>query len=257
MAALRVRVKDSTDKHKILSLLNKLHPVSCDRPLIRLGAFGDGGYLVPDDLTGIEACFSPGVGFSSVFEKDCADRGMKVFMADGFVNHPSLSHELFVFIKKYIGNTDNDHEMTLDAWVNSSLADATGDLLLQMDIEGAEYDVLSAVSEDLLKRFRIIVIEFHLLDGLRRQPFFNLASQVFEKILRTHTCVHNHPNNCSDAVKVDDIDIPMVMELTFLRNDRIHNPSFVRTFPHPLDCDNTDRNPSLVLPKSWYRNHQK
>lgn len=38
------------------------------KDLIRLGPNGDGGYLVPDDLTGIEACFSPGVCATSEFE---------------------------------------------------------------------------------------------------------------------------------------------------------------------------------------------
>lgn len=56
--------------------------MSCDKGLIRLGPMSYEGYLIPDDLEGIEACFSPSVGFNSIFEKDCADRGMKVFLAD-------------------------------------------------------------------------------------------------------------------------------------------------------------------------------
>ena len=49
------------------------------------GPDGDGGYLVPDDLEGIVACFSPGVSNVAGFEKDCALKGMKVFMADASV----------------------------------------------------------------------------------------------------------------------------------------------------------------------------
>jgi hypothetical protein len=46
-----------------------------------MGAKGDGGLLVPDDLKGIEACFSPGVNFVSEFEFDCLEKNIKVFMA--------------------------------------------------------------------------------------------------------------------------------------------------------------------------------
>lgn len=251
-SAMNLNSTSSTEKFKLQSLLNKLRPVLCDKELIRLGASGDGGYLVPNDLEGIEACFSPGVGFDSVFEKDCADRGMKVFLADGSLEKPAQSHELFVFTKKYIGISTGNRFITLDDWVRSSITDLKCDLLLQMDIEGSEYEVLLVTSSDLLKRFRIIVIEFHSLDRICSKPFFEMVLQVFEKILHTHTCVHNHPNNCSGFANFEDLEIPSVMELTFLRNDRINNPSFAKIFPHPLDSDNTERNPSLPLPKCWY-----
>lgn len=233
-------------------LLNSLHPVFCGKELIRLGPDGDGGYLVPDDLEGIKACFSPGVDRVSGFESDCANMGMKVFLADKSVEKPPESHDLFQFSKKYIGVTTNDDFMTLDDWVKSSLPESQDDLMLQIDIEGSEYEVFLGASDQLLKRFRIIVAEFHHLDQLWNKPFYRLASRAFEKLLQTHTCVHNHPNNCSDSIKIDDIEIPLVTEFTFIRNDRIKNASYVDKFPHPLDCDNT-QNPPLYLPKCWYK----
>jgi hypothetical protein len=177
--------------------------------------------------------------------------GMAVFLADKSVENPPESHELFQFTKKYLGVTTNDEFMTLDDWVASSIPESQDELLLQIDIEGHEYEVFLAASDKLLKRFRIIVAEFHQLDQFWNKPFFDLASRVFDKLLQTHSCVHNHPNNCCGSKKNRDIEIPSVTELTFLRNDRVNNPSFISTFPHPLDCDNTG-NPSLYLPKCWY-----
>ena len=250
------KVKDiwigSTEKKQLELLLNKLHPVSCNKGLIRLGPKSDGGYLIPNDLEEIEGCFSPGVGFISLFEKDCANRGMKVFLADKSVDKPKQFHEHFVFTKKHIGIMNNDSFMTIDDWVESSLPGSKMDLLLQMDIEGSEYEVLLSTSSDILQRFRIIVIEFHSLNELCRKSFFTLASRVFEKLLQTHTCVHNHPNNYSDLIKFKGLEIPATMELTFLRNDRISNPSFAKIFPHSLDADNAGNYPSLPLPKCWY-----
>jgi hypothetical protein len=251
LSAKKIHTTRMTDNNELQSLLNKLKPISCGKDLIRLGPEGDGGYLVPDDLAGIKACFSPGVDLISGFESDCANMGMAVFLADKSVENPPESHELFQFTKKYLGVTTNDEFMTLDDWVASSIPESQDELLLQIDIEGHEYEVFLAASDKLLKRFRIIVAEFHQLDQFWNKPFFDLASRVFDKLLQTHSCVHNHPNNCCGSKKNRDIEIPSVTELTFLRNDRVNNPSFISTFPHPLDCDNTG-NPSLYLPKCWY-----
>lgn len=242
---------EMTDRNQLLSLIKKLYPLSCDKELIRLGPKGDGGYLIPNDLTGIEACFSPGVSFVSGFEKDCADLGMKVFLADKSVEKPADEHRLFYFTKKFVGVTSNDNFMTFDSWVASCLPESQTDLLMQIDIEGYEYEVFLSISDILMRRFRIIVAEFHQLDRFWSSPFFKLASRAFEKILQTHSCVHIHPNNRWSPLRRRGLSIPRTAEFTFLRNDRIVNPSYQRIFPNPLDYDNTN-NPPIVLPKCWY-----
>jgi hypothetical protein len=47
-----------------------MRPVSTKYDLIRLGSPHDGGYLVPDCLVGIQACFSLGVSKVANFELD-------------------------------------------------------------------------------------------------------------------------------------------------------------------------------------------
>ncbi len=241
-----------TDKIELAGFIRKLHPISPGIELIRLGPKGDGGYLVPNDLVDIEACFSPGVAGISGFERDCADLGMRVFLADKSVDGPEVSHDNFSFKKKFIGATTSRDFMTIDDWVGSSLPGSKSDLLLQIDIEDAEYETFLSMSSSLMQRFRIIVGEFHQLAQFWSRPFFTLASRAFEKILQTHTCVHLHPNNYCGSLKKYNLDIPRVMEITFLRNDRIRNKSFATVFPHPLDSDNTSEIPSLPLPKCWY-----
>ena len=217
-----------TVKSELQLLINKLRPVSCGKELIRLGPKRDGGYLVPDDLEGIHACFSAGIGHTSGFELDCANMGMNVFLADNSVEELPESHELFKFTKKYIAATTKDEFITLDYWVESSLSESSDELLLQIDIEGSEYEVLLSASDQLLNRFRIIVVEFHKLDQLWNRPFFNLTSSVFYKLLQTHCCVHIHPNNCDGSIKIGQLEIPRTTEFTFLRNDRVENPSFIK-----------------------------
>jgi hypothetical protein len=241
-----------TDRGRLQCMMERLRPLATDEELLRLGPKGDGGYLVPNGLAGIEACFSPGVSFVSGFEKDCANLGMKVFLADKSVEGPPDKHHLFFFTKKFVGATTDDDFMTLDNWVAASVPGTSSDLLLQIDIEGYEYEVFLSASDSLMRRFRIIVAEFHDLDQLWSKPFFTVAGRAFDKILQTHACVHLHPNNCCGSFQREGLEIPRVMEFTFLRRDRISGISYQKHFPNPLDYDNTP-NPSLPLPKCWYR----
>ena len=246
-------VTPMTKAEEVQLLINKLRPLSIDKELIRLGPQGDGGYLVPNDLDGISACFSPGVDTISGFEKDCANLGMNVYMADKSVDLPAEEHKLFHFAKKFVGVTSNDDFMTMDNWVNDSCLHDDSDLLLQIDIENYEYEVFLSMSDKLMGRFRVIVAEFHLLNQLWSRPFFDLASRAFDKILQTHACVHIHPNNnCLPPLRKGGVEIPELLEFTFLRRDRIGNTSYQKTFPHPLDCDNIAKKPTLDLPKCWY-----
>jgi hypothetical protein len=245
---------DVTDSQSVRELLVKLSPLRAPNELIRLGPDGDGGYLVPDDLAGIEACFSPGVSNVAGFELDCAKRGMKVFMADASVDGPPIAHPSFRFIQKFIGGSSEGDFISLEDWVKKEVGHTPGDLLLQMDIEGFEYQSVLAAPDSILERFRIMVIEFHDMEFLFSAPIFPFQRLAFEKILRSHVCVHIHPNNFCTPITVGDLESLQMAEFTFLRRDRmtIPNPSFANRFPHPLDRDNTERR-SYALPKAYYR----
>lgn len=242
-----------TPIERVKALIEKLWPVQTDKGLIRVGPKRDGGYLVPDDLAGIQACFSPGVDVMSEFEQACFNYGMKLYLADRTVEKPSfdLDPQNYHFLKKHIGITNNDDFITLDTWVDA-FEPGDSDLLLQMDIEGAEYPAIINASNALLKRFRIMIFELHRLDDFWNPVFFNLAEPVINKILETHTCVHIHPNNCCGVETKYGLEIPRFAEFTFLRNDRIKKQEFTKTFPHPLDFDNEGK-PAIVLPKCWYK----
>ena len=240
-----------TPRDEVLSLLRDLAPLETEHPLIRLGGDGDGGYLLPDDLDGLTACFSPGVDVNSTFELDCATRGMEVFMADASVRGPAENHERFHFQRKFIGSFTSDPYISMQDWVDSTPASDEGDLLLQMDIEGYEWETLFSMSTDLMNRFRVIVIELHKLENLFSDAIFPILSRCLRKILHTHDCVHIHPNNIAPLVKSRGIEIPWFCEFTFLRKDRITRRKPATQFPHPLDCDCDPSAPPVVLPELW------
>jgi hypothetical protein len=220
-------------------------------PLIRCGGNFDGAYLLPDDLDGIRALFSPGVEAVASFETDMAARGMTCYMADASVVSPPLPDPAFRFVPKFLGLRNNDRYMTLDAWVNAT-EPGDHDLLLQMDVEGAEWTVLSSVSDSLLARFRIIVLEVHALGQLLDQYGRQIIMEVLARLLETHHIVHNHPNNLGRLHRRKGVSIPDVAELTFIRKDRTAAAGFVRRFPHPLDIENGPGLPPMPLPAGWY-----
>lgn len=108
-----------SDRGDLLSFLRKLKPIqNLKTPLVRIGPKGDGGYLLPDDLHGIKACFSPGVGNSTEFERDLCNMGIRCFLADGSVTKPAAEHSLIHFDKVYI-STQLQPSLSLEEWVNS------------------------------------------------------------------------------------------------------------------------------------------
>jgi len=239
-----------TGRDRVRALIQALRPQDCGLPLVRIGGPGDGGYLVPDDLAGIEYCFSPGVSTVSTFENQLADRGIRSFLADASVNAPPIARPEFVFDKKFLGPADAGQYMTLASWKNRYLPGYAGDLLLQMDIEGAEYEVLLTTPAALLDRFRIILVEFHFLDRMFEPEEFPIIEATFHRLLRFFHVAHIHPNNIGGSVVLDGIEVPRLLEFTFLNKRRVARTRPQTVFPHPLDADNGRRRP-LALPDCW------
>ncbi len=241
-----------TDLVKVRMFLKSIYPFNTEHQLIRVGGDADGAYLLPNDLEGVKFCFSPGVSDIAFFEEDCVSKGIKCFLSDYSVSKPPINHELISFQKKFLGSKNDEIYIRLATWVEQEVGLLDDQLLLQMDIEGDEYSVILDAEEALLLRFRILVIEFHYLEGLFDSRTFPFITQSFEKLLKHFDIVHIDPNNCLPPVKCFDIEIPPVLEITFLRKDRVINRSKATVFPHPLDVINHN-NKSFNLPKCWYQ----
>lgn len=227
-------------------------------PLIRIGEDRDGSYLLPDDLDGIAACFSPGVNRIKFFEDFLADRyaipsHMVDFSTDVERFATPLKPGLQTFARKWLDVTPGEDNISLEDWVRERHVD--GDWLLQMDIEGAEYRNILATSDETLARFRVIVLEVHGLRRMLEAPVLHeVIAPFFAKLTRNHTCVHAHPNNCCGefALPGTDITIPNVLEITLLRTDHFQPAPGPVPLPHPLDVSrNVPSKPPLNLSLAW------
>lgn len=240
-------------RSKVIELIESLRPRKTNVELIRVGPAGDGGYVVPDDLEGLSACLSPGVSTEVNFDLEMARRGVDVYMADASVAGPPIDHPKFHFFPKFLESHASANSFTIDALYQEIVKDKgeVGDLILQMDIEGAEYRVLPTMSDELLKKIRIMVIEFHGLEQIFAKFPFNIIAATFHKLQQYHTIVHSHPNNIFPLTTVSGIDVPPLIEFTFWRNDRGTFSDGGLEFPNKLDADNVARMPPLPLPKLW------
>src|SRR5580658_8331283 len=90
-------ISGATEPTALEYFFSSVRPISTNHELIRIGGNADGGYLIPNDLAGINVCFSPGVSVVADFEADLASRGINCFLADYSVDAPPVINELIHF----------------------------------------------------------------------------------------------------------------------------------------------------------------
>jgi hypothetical protein len=252
-----IYVERLTEMGRLQSLATKLWPVISEVDMVRVGSDGDGGYLLPNDFSGIDVCFSPGVELNSSFEASLFEiTGFQSHLADFSVDGPPPGFKPKSFIKKFLGPICSNEFITLEKWVSDQEEyHNSGDFILQYDIEGGEYLTLLAAPNFILSRFRIIVLEIHNIEIWASPSFFGIVEAFFEKILETFWVVHNHPNNHGLILDLGGFIAPQVFEITLLRKDRSKAVGFRQDFPHQFDRPCLDRSPELNLPKNWYAAH--
>jgi hypothetical protein len=110
---------------------------------------------------------------------------------------------------------------------------------------------LLSLSERNLRRFRIIVLEFHHVENWCDPAFFDVVEALFRKLLNHFHVVHIHPNNYGGSVEMGGIHAPRVFEMALLRRDRSLPTGFQKVFPHPLDRPCDPNREEVVLPPAW------
>ena len=247
--------------------LEIIKPKSSPYKLVRIGGKNDGAYLLPNDFNGILACFSPGVCNTKSFEDHLAKKyNIKSYMCDFSSDIDNFKTEIIkgmqFFEKKWLDIYQDENNISLEEWVNKYTDEPKSDLILQMDIEGAEYRNLCSCPKYILQRFRILIIELHDLASILKEGKDNKVSLLLTKINKTHICVHAHPNNCCGDVldPISRMNIPRVIELTFLRKDRFkkNNQLVKPEIPNYMDINaNVIWNRPLHLNKYWLKPHKR
>lgn len=241
--------KRATDAESLKRLIMQIKPWDCGLDLIRVGGQADGGYIVPNDFEGLSACFSPGVSDSAFFEEDLANRFfIPSHLADFSVEGPPTGFHPKSFLKKFVGSRDTDELITLQSWMEScSTIGPSDEFVLQMDIEGSEYETLLATPSKFLNHFRILVLEIHGYGNWSDPAYFQIVESFFEKILQNFTIVHAHANNCSGTVTISGVEFPNDFEISLIRNDRIKSQVGYARLPNPLDRPNIQSKKEILI----------
>lgn len=241
------KVPNQTQLNYLLMLMK---PIQTEHRLIRVGANTDGGYLLPDDLIGINCCLSPGVDITATFEMNLSEVGIPSYLLDYSVEDSPVFNHRFSFRKNYLGAHDHAEFISLKTWLKD--IKESPDYLFQMDIEGYEYEVLESMSDEEFLKFRIMVIEFHSLSNIVNPYFYRDYLKILKRILNNFYIVHTHLNNSNDKVyKYRGEFIPRTAEITFLRKDRVKIIKGWSVLPNSSDYPNNPNNPDYPLPKIW------
>lgn len=256
ISRLRFLVKKVVVEREALTrVLKKFRPIDTGLPLIRVGPDGDGGYVMPDDLIDCVGLLSPGVGDIADFDLSFAQRGIKVVELDHTIESPPFIHELVEFLPLRLGASPGPGCKTIAELV--TLFPASGDLVLQLDVEGDEWACLALVEPSILLRFRMLTVEFHRLDEFLTDPRLRtLAEAVLDRILENFVVAHSHVNNGGKILSLRErgakILLPATLEVTFLRKDRLKVMSGLpAAVPNPLDYPNNAGRPESPIPFEW------
>lgn len=232
---------------RTLALLEPVRAVGLGKR--RVGRQNDGGYVMLDDLDGVDVCYSLGVGPDVSWDLDMAERGALIRQYDHTVNSVPGTHPNFIWSRVGITHDDSvsPELKRIDTLIQQNGDAHRRDMLLKIDIEGHEWDSLRVLSTDTLGRFRQIVCEFHGLSLLDQPSFQQRTEQLFQLMRRTHCVVHVHGNNYAPMTTVAGVPVADVLEVTWARRaDYDFEPS-TDLFPTPLDTPCNAALPDLFL----------
>lgn len=180
-----------------------------------------------------------------------ANRGYDVFMYDPTIDALPTMRESFHFFKAGIAGTEIPQQRlnTLDYFLKTNSHVDKRNMILKMDVEGAEWGFLSQVSTETLSRFDQMVFEFHSLIQPKTQAEMNATAACMQKINQTHSLVHLHANNYGASMILDDkILFPDTLELTYVRTANYELADDENIFlPKPFDMPNSPNASDIPL----------
>lgn len=203
--------------------------------LDRLGKAYDGGYVLADDFTEDMHVYSFGIANDVSFEMELAKRGLQIYLHDHTIHQLPEEHENFCFRKLGISHMDEsqNQKLSLQTLLAMNHDMENNQLILKMDVEGAEWDFLAEVSEQVLSRFRQITFELHRLTDISQSE---RILGGLEKLNRTHQLVWIHANNFGHIERAgENLEIPAYVEATYLNRALYHTHKGSCCFPLPVD----------------------
>jgi hypothetical protein len=217
------------------------------RRKLRVGGDHDGAYIMVEDFENLSAAYSLGVGHSATWDEAMAGHGAIVHQYDHTVDRPPSDHAAFRFNRLAIGPQDGPGVISLASAIAANGDQGNTDMILKIDIEGAEWASLDATGVEVLAQFRQIVIEFHDLLRIADPAWREVAYRVFGRLAASHMPVHVHANNHAGYQIIENVPVPEVIELCYVRKDRGAFTVSTESFPTAIDQVNYRIKPDIIL----------
>jgi hypothetical protein len=214
----------------------------------RIGGKQDGGYVMLDDFGAARNAISLGIGSEVSWDLDMAGRGLRVFQYDHSVAAPPGAHPNFRFHRnRVVGRRSSPEDVTLAQILTQRELVDDRDVMVKMDIDEAEWDVLSQTSADLLQRIRQLTAEFGEMRMFVDRDWRTAMLAAMKNLTGTHTCIHVHGNNWSPFAVVGGVPVPNHFEATFVRRSDHAISRSSDTFPTRFDVPNNPKRPDYFL----------
>jgi hypothetical protein len=224
------------------AILAELQPVALKNCTFkRFGSANDGGYLMCENLIApLDAAYSYGVGRNDDWGCEVSRRyHVPVHQYDCFdPARPTCNGGTFVFNNECVGDRSGYRESrffdTLENQIRKN-GDTGRRLIIKMDIEGAEWDSLLAVPDELLASIAQIAMEMHGFENPK-------IVEVLRKLKRNFYLVNLHFNNWSCTPKA--APLPAWAYQTHWVNKRIGVPDPATAFPARMSALNAPDSPT-------------
>lgn len=192
--------------------------------LERVGPAGDGSYLLPIWWRELDTLISPGVGTEFGFDLAFAEHGKRsVLMLDPTVTLDELPSGM-THIRFWLGRTEAPDTWTLSRCLEHiDESQSSSRLMLQMDIEGAEWQILAGADDEILSRFEIVIIEFHDLDKYLDRRSSCYARLAIENLCEQFELVSLEPTRGALELGNGPYRFHQTVETTWIRKAKLRS----------------------------------
>ena len=198
-----------------MNLYRMLCPKEVNRKKkILAGNFGDGGYVLLDDLEDIKIAYSFGIRNEISFDKFLSDKGINVYMYDHTINSIPSNDTKLHWKKIGLGaeNSNKKYLKTLRELLIDNGHINEKNMILKIDIENNEWIPLKEIPENILNQFKYIILELHFF----KYEDYQLYLDVVKKLTNNHQPFHIHCCNCVGLFIIGDNPICKALEISFI-----------------------------------------
>ncbi|RAX54752.1 hypothetical protein CCY99_03040 [Helicobacter sp. 16-1353] len=177
-----------------------------------------------------------------------ANMGYKVLQYDASINTAPYNHPNITFIKKFVGVKDSCDTISFERVVRENSLDKNHHNIMQIDIEGAEWDILREIDLGFVSQyFPQIVFEFHDcnpndIEGMK------MRLPILEKLRKYYTPIHTHFNNNGSIFYGKGLFLSTCIEVSYVRNDLVENLSVLSNSTNSSDVKDLQNNKQNLNP---------